>query len=63
MTPEHKTKLLAAIYELRAHQQEKDRNIAKILRLVLEVMADPRHEHRAAMSVIVRDLITSLEAQ
>ncbi len=63
MTPEHKAKLLAAIYELRAHQQEKDRNVAKILRLILEVMADPRHEHRAAMSTIVRNLITSLEAQ
>lgn len=63
MTPEHKTKLIAAIYELRDHQQEKDRNIAKILRLVLEVMANPRHEHRAAMYTIVRNLITSLEEQ
>lgn len=63
MTPEHKAKLIAAIYELRDNQRKKDQNVVKILRLVLEVMADPRHEHRAAMSKIVRDLITSLEEQ
>lgn len=63
MTPEHKTKLDAAIYELRDHQREKDQNVAKILRFVLEIMADPHHPYRAEMSTIVRNLITTLEAQ
>jgi len=60
---EHAAKLATLMQELRATHREKDRNIAKILRFVLEVMADPRHEHRAAMSTIVRGLITSLEKE
>lgn len=60
---EEAAKLATLMQELRATHREKDRNIAKILRLILEVMADPRHTHRAAMSTIVRGLITSLEKE
>ena len=60
---EQAAKLATLMQELRSTHREKDQNVAKILRFVLAVMADPRHTHRAAMSKIVRDLITMLEKE
>ena len=61
MTPEQKAKLAALMQEVRANQREKDKTIAKMLRLVLQVLANPRHEHRAALPAALRDMITTLE--
>ena len=61
MMPEQKAELVAAIQALRANHREKDRTIAKMLRIVLQVLANPRHEHRAALPAALRDMITTLE--
>ena len=61
MTPRQKAELVAAIQALRANHREKDRTIAKMLRIVLQVLANPHHEHRAALPAALRDMITTLE--
>ena len=73
MMPEQKAKLVALIQELRANQREKDKTIAKMLRLVLQVMEPKgqsfwdykRHakhaKDKAALPGALRDLITMLE--
>jgi hypothetical protein len=73
MTEEQKVKLTTVIQEMRTNQKEKDKTIAKMLRLVLQVMEPKgqsfwdykRHakhaKDKAALPGALRDLITMLE--
>jgi hypothetical protein len=63
MTPEQKAKLAALIQEMRANHREKDRTIAKMLRIVLQVLANPRHKDKAELPAVLRDMITMLEEE
>jgi hypothetical protein len=73
MTEEQKAKLATVIQEMRTNQKEKDKTIAKMLRLVVQVMEPKgqsfwdykRHakhaKDKAALPGALRDLITMLE--
>jgi hypothetical protein len=75
MTPKQKAKLVAAIQALRAVHREKDRAIAKTLRIVLKVL-DPKsyayadsatlakiRKDKAELPAVLRDMITMLEKE
>lgn len=73
MTEDQKAKLAALIQEMRANQHEKDKTVAKMLRLVLQVLdpnirtyADSKtlekiRKDKAALPAALRDIITMLE--
>ena len=63
MTPEQKAKLAALIQEMRANHREKYLTIAKMLRIVLQVLANPRHKDKAKLPAVLRDMITMLEKE
>ena len=63
MNEEQKAKLATLIQEQNANHREKDKTVAKLLRLVLQVLADPRHEQRAELPAALRGMITMLEGE